>query len=135
MPTIAEGDNYEISSDAHEVVHCRVWRRKDLDSDAGARCAEEMLEHLERLAKSPSTRGFVYDLRDAPGVAGPRTQAAIGRTLTAWSEAGRRTAIVVGEVSLRRLQMQRIVSEHVRDEDGAVFDEPDEAVTWVLSRR
>jgi hypothetical protein len=135
MPIIAQGENYEISSDAHQVVQCRVWRRKDLDSDAGARCAEEMLAHLERLAESPGTRGFVYDLREAPGVAGPRTQAAIGRTLTVWAQAGRRTAIVVGEVSLRRLQMQRIVSEQVCDEDGAVFDEPDEAVAWILSRR
>jgi hypothetical protein len=132
---IASGPNYEISSDAEGVVYCRVWRREDLDHDAGARCAEEMLAHLARLATSPDYTGFVYDLREAPPVAGPRTQEAIGRTLERWKDSGRRVAIAVGDAAMRRLQMQRIVGEVLAEGEGAIFDAPEEATAWLLSRR
>ena len=130
MSSIAEGDNYEISMDEHGVVVCRVWRRPDLDHDAGARCAEEMLERIRDLALSSEATGFVYDLREAPPVAGPRTQAAIVGIVALWVEGGRRVAIAVGDASLRKLQMQRLVSEAATQE-AAVFDEPDEALRWV----
>lgn len=130
MPTIAEGDNYELLLDEHRVVHCRVWRRRDLDSAAGARCAEEMLEHVSRAARDTTAVALIYDLRQAPPVSGPRTERAFSRMLTAWTASDRRVAIVVGDVSLRRLQMQRIVSEHA-PHLAAVFDEPQGALSWV----
>jgi hypothetical protein len=130
MVRFAQGGNYEIEL-VGGVAHCRVWRRPDVDHATGARFAQQLAAHLAELLHADA-RALVLDLREAPPVQGPRTQAAVGGILGAW-EANARPAAFVVTGALSHLQMVRLAREHA-PHHARVFQHPDEANAWVLER-
>lgn len=126
----AEGDNYRFEL-AEGRARCAVWRRRDLDSDAGARSAEEVLVHLRALAADPDVRSMLMDIRKSPPFSGPRTQQALSLAFAAFEEA--RTPIAVLPASVvQGLQIQRTLALHAplygRDFATAVLAE-----AWLIS--
>ncbi|MBV1861202.1 MAG: hypothetical protein KUG77_22485 [Nannocystaceae bacterium] len=125
MSSYAEGENYRFTLVAGRAG-CVVWRRRDLDSNAGARSAEGMLVHFRALAEDPEVRSFLLDIRKAPPFSGPRTQQALGLAFAAFE--GNRTPIAVLPASvLQGLQIQRSLALHAplygRDFSSAILAE------------
>jgi hypothetical protein len=126
----AKGPNYAADVD-RGLVLMRVWRRPDLSDEEGARCAQEMAELLDRLARGPRTlaSAVLLDLRDAPPAVGPKTQDLIGRMVQSWEQAGRRFALLVGEDPVQGMQLRLLVKKrapHV----ARVFSSLAEARRW-----
>ena len=108
--TIATGGNYAISlSDG--IVHARVWRTPDVDSKTGAAYAQEKLAHLVRLATNADVRALLLDLSEAPYVAGPKTQTALGTMIGCFESVGKPIIVVVGISPVQSMQLQRIVGD------------------------
>jgi hypothetical protein len=131
-----EGDNFSIERDPKEprVVRCRVWKRPELDSAAGARCAEEMAGHLRRYAADPTGPvGLLFDLTDAPPIFGPRTEAALGAMIGAWERASKRVAVLTRE-RIQELQLRRVVGENA-PRGGDVFTSPEPALAYLVAPR
>lgn len=127
----AEGDNYRIEI-AGGLATCAVWRRPDLDMHAGARCAEEKIRYFRELAQGDVVAGMLFDLREAPPVTGPKTQAALGRMLDCFETASKGIALVYS-ASIQALQIGRLVGQHAPRHGGA-FSDIDAARRW-LERR
>lgn len=134
LVTFAEGGNYRIDI-VHQVARFRLWRRPDLDSEAGARLAEEARDQFQRLAATNESevRGLLMDLREGPVVAGPVTQQHVGRMLTIWASCNRPLAVLVGDAPIQLLQYRRMVSEHC-PRIGNVFDDMTLAEQWLSDR-
>jgi hypothetical protein len=134
MQTHAEGGNYRILL-ADGLVMCDVWKRTDVDAQQGGAWAQEMGQHLMTLAVAARSRAFamIFDMAEAPVVAGPQTSALLGKVLNAWEIAGRKVAIVVSEAPLMKLQMQRIVKENIPTW-GKVFESGPDAHTWASAK-
>ena len=77
MPIILTREMFSITSDGARA-EIKIWRRPDLDSAAGARNAEEMAAEAAKLPHR-GIREVILDLREAPGVAGPRRPAGSSR--------------------------------------------------------
>lgn len=105
----ATGGNFEILVEG-DVATCRVWKRPDVDSATGAQFAEAKIQHFAALARAGTP--MVFDLSDAPPVAGPKSTAAIGRMLAAYQAAGVTIVLVAGDNATQRLQLRRLVEEH-----------------------
>ncbi len=125
----AAGGNYAIDIDDAGVAELRVWRRPDVDSVTGARFAEEKIAHLRRLAIGQA-KGLVFDLRDAPPVVGPKTEAALGSILEIFEGVRKRITMLVSDNSVQQLQIKRLVTKHA-PRFGRVDTDPREARTWV----
>ena len=69
-------------------------------------------------------RGLVFDLTEAPGIAGPKTQAAIGNILSPFEKMLVPIAVVVGS-PMQALQLGRLVSEHAVTMDAVCNSVPD----------
>lgn len=126
----AEGDNYRFKL-VDGRARCTVWRRRDLDSNAGARSAEEMLVHFRALAEDPQVRSLLLDIRKSPPFSGPRTQRVLCKAFAAFEEA--RTPIAVLPASVvQGLQIQRTLAVHAplygRDFPSALVAEK-----WLMS--
>ncbi len=106
------GDNYTFGLTATLRAVCRVWRRPDLTSADGARCAEEMTSLMRAAAARMESLGMLFDLRDAPFIAGPRTEAAVTLMLTSWDQVRKRSCIIVSDNPMQQLQMKRLVEKH-----------------------
>lgn len=128
---IAEGDNHVIDLE-DGVLGVQVVRRPDRDSQSGADEAESIKTHFERGAARVDVRGGMLDLSQAPPVAGPRTQAALGKLIAAFARQRKPIAIVVGGAT-QRLQMERLATEHGAGR-AEVHDEVAAARAW-LSRQ
>jgi len=105
----AEGSNYTFGFTASNRA---VWRRPDLSSAEGARCAEEMGLLLRSAASRGDVLGMMFDLREAPFIAGPRTEEALAQMLGAWAQAKKRAAIVISDAPMQQLQMKRLIERH-----------------------
>jgi hypothetical protein len=126
----AEGSNYSIDLEGSTAV-CRVWSRRDLDSTTGARLATEKIGLFRRLA-SGETQAMLMDLSQAPAVAGPKTQGALGEMLRAWQEASKPVAVVVSSHSIQQLQLRRLIQSFAPTR-GALFGTTEEAAAWLES--
>ena len=128
----AEGDNYLF-----EVVdgraHCRVWRRRDLDSSAGASSAEEISQLLQALAQEPEVLSMEFDVRQAPAFIGPRTQLALGEGFAAF-ETRRKPLAIVASAAVQGLQFQRVLAVHA-PLYGRDFHTREDAAAWLKSFR
>lgn len=128
----ASGDNYSIELDGfHGIV--RVWRRPDLDSATGARDANEMTELLKRLLLSKRMRSLLFDLRNAPPIAGPRTVETMGELLGACERALARIAVLVSSDPVQVLQFRRLVMTHAPSQ-GRVASTLADAESWVAPK-
>ncbi|HEY6557469.1 MAG TPA: hypothetical protein VI072_09350 [Polyangiaceae bacterium] len=124
----AEGGNYRIELD-QSTAYCRVWSRPDVDSQAGASFALEKIAHFQALARGQAER-MILDLMDAPPVAGPKTQEALGAMLASWEAARRPIALVVGDNKVQLLQLKRLTVSHA-PHYGRVFSDLDLARDWL----
>jgi hypothetical protein len=106
------GDNYSFGATPNGRAVCRVWRRPDLPSADGARSAEEMGALMRNAASRTESVGMLFDLRDAPFIAGPRTEAALTAMLASWDQARKRCVIVLSDNPMQQLQMKRLVEKH-----------------------
>ncbi|MGH1347717.1 MAG: hypothetical protein ACRBN8_39550 [Nannocystales bacterium] len=126
----AEGDNYRFEL-VKGRARCTVWRRRDLDSNAGAQSAEDMLVHFRALAEDPEVRSLLLDIRKSPPFSGPRTQRVLCLAFAAF-EQGRTPVAVLPASVVQGLQIQRTLAEHAplygRDFSSAVLAEE-----WLLS--
>ncbi len=126
----AEGDNYRFKL-VQGRARCMVWRRRDLDSNAGARSAEEMVVHFQALADDPEVRSMLLDIRKAPPFSGPRTQRALCKAFAASEQARTPTAVLPASV-VQGLQIQRNLAVHAplygRDFPSALVAEK-----WLMS--
>jgi len=104
----ARGENFIIETEGNIAV-CRVWQRPDLTSAQGAACAEQIQAHAVTLALSPHIRGFVFDLRRAPLVAGPRTTGAMEEMARAFDRAQKTFCILTAEDAMQALQASRVL--------------------------
>ncbi|MBS2017720.1 MAG: hypothetical protein JST00_32885 [Deltaproteobacteria bacterium] len=121
------GDNYEIEVHGRRAT-ARVWKRPDLDSAEGARNAAAMVAKLTELAASVDS--LVFDLREAPLIAGPRTVDALGELFSAYEEARARIAVVTTSEPLQTLQFRRLLSTYAPTM-GQLTLSTSEAETWV----
>jgi len=130
--SFAEGDNYSLDVvDGH--ARCKVWRRRDLDSAAGATSAEEISRHFLALASDPEIRSMVFDVREAPSFMGPRTQAALGAAFRAFEER-RKPIAIVAAAAVQGLQFQRVLGMNA-PLYGRDFHSHEDAAAWVESFR
>ena len=106
----ADGANFRFELDARSILTCRVWKRPDLDADTGAALAHEMAAVWARAGSDAAVVAGVFDLRDAPPVFGPRTEAAFRTMLERLG--GKRIALLCGDNAVQRLQLQRIGAGH-----------------------
>lgn len=96
----------------HSCLWVSVWRRPDLDTATGAALAQALVDDLLAALDERSTlRTIVLDLRHAPPVSGPATQASLGRLLSACEQAGVRVVALHGGEALAALQFGRLVRE------------------------
>ncbi|MBK6512712.1 MAG: hypothetical protein IPM79_14865 [Polyangiaceae bacterium] len=129
----SRGPNFVIEVD-EGLATCRVWQRPDLTSTEGAACAEQISRHAEALASDPNARGFVFDLRQAPPIAGPRTTAAVGQMAKAYEVAGKGFAVITADTPMMLLQFRRVVRE-AAPLRGVVTTDEAEAVESVRRAR
>jgi hypothetical protein len=125
----AEGKNYRIER-VGRLILAEVWKRADLDSNEGAKLAEEVELVLRSLAGAK--RSLVLDLRRAPEVNGPRTQTALGRIVQAWSAASCRVAFITPDSAVGQLQLKRIAETYGTD-NVRLFQVADEALGWTTT--
>ena len=130
MSVFAEGDNYRIVL-RNGIAIWTVWRRPDLDTAAGAALAERQAVESARLLVR-GVRGLVFDLTEAPDIAGPKTQAAIGNILSPFEKMRVPIAVVVGS-PMQVLQLGRLVSEHAATM-GVVYNSVPDAETGLGAR-
>ena len=126
----ASGENYSIEL-LTKHAHVRVWRRPDIDSAAGATNAGVMVEHLSKLI-AQTLKSVLFDLREAPAIAGPRTVETMSSLMSACEKHGVRIAIVVSDDPMQVLQFRRLASTYAPTQ-GRVSSAID-AEGWVPSK-
>ncbi len=87
----------------------RVWRDPQLAAEAAAVAFEQTIRELAPLVAS--IEHVVLDLRDAPRVVGPRTQASLGTLLAQFARLRRRIALISSDDALQQLQLRRLIAE------------------------
>jgi hypothetical protein len=100
-----------------------------------ARLEEDLLGHLEELANAPRKQAYalLLDLREmAPAINGATSTERWAQLLTAWDRVSRRVALLAAPSQpLLGMQLNRILSKHVRSTWVKVFDESEAAFAWV----
>jgi hypothetical protein len=135
MPAYAKGANYQIDL-VKGIVVCRVHKRPDLTREQGAKCAQEKVEILVRLAEGPRAmaKALMFDLRQAPASWGPITQSALDEIFVAWELAGRRLAAVLAVEPLQ-LMLIRQSFKQTAPTQGRIFVDDAEALAYCTGMR
>ena len=128
---LEEGDNFRVELDG-DVAVCTVWSRPDLDFETGAQLAAKKVGICRALAEGPAL-GFLFDLREAPKVTGPKTQASLEQIVGIWEAAARPIAIIVSPASMQRLQLTRIARD-AGPRHAEVFIDFELARAWLQGR-
>jgi hypothetical protein len=129
---IGEGDNFRIDLEDGRAC-CTVWRRRDLSSDAGARCAEEKIAYFQELAARPDVYAMLLDRRAAPPFTGPRTQRSLAIAFSAF-EQHRKPLAVLSANRVRAFQLLRVIASSA-PMYGRDFYDYDTAIKWLASFR
>ena len=111
--TRIEGLNFSVEEHDSGIAVVRVWRRPDLSRDEGARCAQLIADHMERLAGK--VRSCVFDLTRATTSWGPATHRAVRKMIAVWEAATKPIYIVPARDAIQRLllrEIQREVAPH-----------------------
>lgn len=126
LKVIDEGENFRLCT-WQTVAYCQVWARPDVSAEDGARFAAVLMNSLRFLLTDGDNQvpGIVFDLRQAPKQAGPKTLAHLGEMITTWALAGKNVIMLVEpQAPEQRTQMQALV-EQVGHGRGAVHDDVD----------
>jgi hypothetical protein len=116
---------------------CSVWKRPDMTRDEGARCAEEKVETLVRLAEGPRAmaKALLFDLRRAPTSWGPITQAALDKIFVAWEVSGRKLAVLLADGEPLQMMLIRQSFKSTAPTVGQVFTAESEAESYCTGMR
>lgn len=125
-----QGENYLIELHGKRAS-ARVWKRPDLDSAAGARDAAIMVTTLTDLASKVAS--LVFDLRDAPVIAGPKTVDALSGLFRTYENAGAKIAVIVSTEPIQTLQFRRLLSSYAPTKGRLTFT-TEEAEAWTGKR-
>ena len=128
MPILLTREMFSISVDGGRA-EIKVWRRPDLDSASGTRNTVEMTEEAAKLP-SRGIKEILFDLREAPGVAGPKSTELLGGMFSRWAAAKVRVAVLINDDPLKTLQFNRLVSDHASKSAYVTTDE-NEATRWL----
>jgi hypothetical protein len=129
VSVVTEGDAHRATLEGG-LVRCVIRRARSASSDAIADEIERLAERLKPLA--PTAAGIVLDVREAPGVAGPRSQAAVAAIFGAYARMRKRIAVVVGDDALKQLQMRRLLAESAPSH-GVMFSDAADADRWIAA--
>lgn len=125
-----QGENYLIEVNGKRAS-ARVWKRPDLDSAAGALNAATMVATLTELASK--VESLVFDLRDAPVIAGPKTVDALSALFRTYETAGAKIAVLVTTEPIQTLQFRRLLSSYAPTK-GRLALTTEEAEVWAGKR-
>lgn len=128
--TTISGEMFSITVDGSRA-EIRIWRRPDLDSDAGAKNAARLHEEAMKLG-ARGVRAVLLDVKDAPAVAGPKTVASLSAMMAAWASARIRIAILVDADPIKTLQFKRVMTENAPRE-ARVLTDAAAARAWLSS--
>jgi hypothetical protein len=131
MTTTFTREMFSIIVDGH-YAEIKIWRRPDLDSAAGARNAQEMATESAKLP-ARGVREILFDVREAPAVAGPKSTAVLAELLRGWGMARVRIAVLISDDAVKTLQFRRLVVEHA-PKNAFVTSDPHEAARWLVPR-
>ena len=84
----------------------RVWRRPDLSRDEGARCAEQIADHMKHLAGC--TRACIFDMTQATPTWGPVTHQALHNMLAPWEAAAKPIFIIHPDEAITRILLREL---------------------------
>jgi hypothetical protein len=129
LKVIDEGENFRLCT-WQSVAYCQVWARPDVSAEDGARFAAILMNSLRFLLTDENNQvpGIVFDLRQAPKHAGPKTLAHLGEAITTWSLAGKNVIMLVDpQAPEQRAQMLTLVQQSGNG-IGAVHDDVDAAL-------
>ena len=129
---VVEAENYRIEVGPTGLAECRVWKRPDLAVDEGARLAKAMCDHLESLMRSHRAKALLLDLAEAPPAFGPKTEASMTGALTAAERLKKPVALVLGDKSIQRLQLERVVRLGAPT-CGRLFSQRAAAEAWIAA--
>jgi hypothetical protein len=131
--TTITGEMFSISIEGPRAA-IRIFRRPDLDSETGAKNAARISEEASRLP-GRGVRAVLLDVRDAPGVAGPKSIASMGAMMAGFAAAHLKVAILVqADDAMKVLQFTRVVTEHA-PRDARVIKDADEAARWLAATK
>jgi hypothetical protein len=130
MPILLTREMFSISVDGARA-EIKVWRRPDLDSASGTRNTVEMTEEAAKLP-GRGIKEVIFDLREAPGVAGPKSTELLGGMFARWATAKLRVAVLINDDPLKVLQFNRLVSDHAQ-RNACIARDEDEASRWFAS--
>jgi hypothetical protein len=127
----SSGRNYTVDVSDDGIAVARVRRRPDLDTNAGAEDAQEMVAAILMLAAS-GVDALVLDIIEAPPIAGPRTMASLESLMRGWVDGGGRLVVTISTSAVQRLQMERLVAS-IGSPAVRVMGSVDTAVSWLGS--
>jgi hypothetical protein len=127
VSVVTEGEAHRATLEAG-LVRCVIRRARSASSDAIADEMERLADRLKTLG--PSATALILDVREAPGVAGPRSQAALTAIFIAYSRMKKRIAVVVGDDALKQLQLRRLLAESA-SRHSATFNDVTAAERWL----
>ena len=104
-----EGANFAVEVGADGIGRVHVWRRPDLSRDEGAHCAQQLAEHMQRLASE--TRACIFDMTRAAPTWGPVTHQALLRMLAPWEAAAKPIYIIIPEEAITRILLRELQRE------------------------
>ena len=104
-----EGPNFDVELRADGIGRVRVWRRPDLSRDEGAHCAQQLAEHMHRLALG--ARACIFDMTRAAPTWGPVTHQALLRMLLPWEAAAKPIYIIIPEEAITRILLRELQRE------------------------
>lgn len=136
MSVYASGGNYQIDL-VKGIVVCRVWKRPELTREEGAKCAEDKVDTLVRLAEGPRAmaKALLFDLRLAPTSWGPITQAALDKIFIAWELSGRKLAVLLADGEPLQMMLIRQSFKATAPSMGQVFISESEAEAYCTGVR
>lgn len=106
---IVTREMFSVSVDGSRAL-IKIWRRPDLDSDAGARNAKEVAAEAVAL-HGRGVKEVILDLCHAPAIAGPKSVESLSAMFARWAAVKMRVAVLIVDDPMKTLQYKRIVAE------------------------
>ncbi|MBX3189625.1 MAG: hypothetical protein KF819_21545 [Labilithrix sp.] len=126
--TTIKGDMFTMIIGAPRA-EIRIVKNPSIDSATGAQGAIDLAAEGAKLP-ARGVREILFDIRDAPAVAGPKSTEAVAGMLRSWEAARTRVAVVVSDDAIKKLQFNRLVTEHA-PKHARIFASLDEAELWL----
>lgn len=129
VKVLDEGENFRLCL-WQAVAYCQVWSRPDVSAEDGARFAAVLMNSLRYLLTDEENQvpGIVFDIREAPRTAGPKTLALLGEAITTWSLANKNVIMLVDAASPEQHAQMAALVQQSGNGRGAVHGDVDAAL-------